>query len=257
MLLEGSVALSQVIGTNAAALGGVESVLPHDTWSMYHNPAGLAQLKEFSLSSFLSPGEFGLSQLRRVAGSMVLPTSYGVLGLGADQFGFDLYRETSLLCGLGAEIADGCLIGMAMDYRMLGIKGYGSDRSVCIGMGGLVSLTSDIVLGFDAQNITGTTVGTRKERLPQSLALGVCYGSPEKFVGIAEVEKDIRYPVSWRFGIQQAIIDAVVLSMGLAEHPYRFSTGLAVRSRWISVAWSGDDSPDLGWTHYVEVNITP
>lgn len=255
VMVVGSNGLAQTIGTNSTALAGIVSVLPHDPWALFHNPGALGDSSHLVVSSFLSTGEFGLRELRRIAGSLVVPLDGAGIGIGIDQFGFDLYKESSLFAGFGCVLDGGWSGGIGVQFRQLDIKGYGSDRSVLVHAGGLVRIAPMMTLGIEASNVTGSTIGTIRERLPQTLALGLRFEPSGHFVALGEVEKDVRYPAAAKIAVRQSLGSFVGISAGIAGHPSRFSAGVDVRYRGFTCSWAGYSHEDLGWTHHVGITV--
>ena len=247
--------VAQTVGTNSTSLAGITSVVPHDPWALFHNPGALGDSLPMTVTSFLSTGEFGLHELRRIAAAVVLPLEGAGVGIGADQFGFDLYKESSLLAGFGAGFDGGWSGGISVHIRQLDIKGYGTDRSVLIHAGSLITMTRMIVLGVSAMNITGSRIGTIRERLPQTLALGLRFEPSSDFFAVGEVEKDVRYPAAVKFAVHQSLGSFVGISAGLADHPQRLSAGIDVRYKGITCSWAGYSHEDLGWTHHVGITM--
>ena len=254
-MVVGTSGMAQNVGTNSTSLAGIVSVLPHDPWALFHNPGALGDSFSVVFTSFLSNGEFGLHELRRVSASFILPLDGAGVGIGADQFGFDLYKESSLVAGFGLALDGGWSGGISMQLRQLDIKGYGTDRSVLIHAGGLVRIARMVTLGASASNITGSTIGTIKERLPQTLALGLRFEPSGSFFAAGEIEKDVRYPAAVKVAVCQSLGSFVGISAGLADHPSRVSAGIDVRYRGIICSWAGYRHEDLGWTHHVGITV--
>jgi len=255
VMVAGSNGTAQTVGTNSTSLAGIVSVLPHDPWAPFHNPGALGDTVHVVVSSFLSTGEFGLHELRRIAAAFVLPLDGVGVGIGADQFGFDLYKESSLLAGFGAGFDGGWSGGMSVHIRQLDIKGYGTDRSVLIHAGGLVRIARMVVLGVSASNITGSTIGSIEERLPQTLALGLRFEPSGRFFAVGEIDKDVRYPAAVKIAVRQLLGAFFGISAGIADHPSRLSAGVEVRYKGFTCSWAGYSHEDLGWTHHVGITL--
>jgi len=71
-----------------------------------------------------------------------------------------------------------------------------------------------------------------------------------------ELEKDIRYPLSIKAGIEQVIFQMLRLRGGVANNPNKVSAGIAVRCSSVEFAYAGYSHADLGWTHQIELGYT-
>jgi hypothetical protein len=242
-------------GARAIGLANAYVAIADDPWAVFYNPAGLARISSIQATAFFSPARFGMSELHAVCAGATLPLNFGTCGVLVDQYGYDLYRETTLSFALGTNVNRWISLGLTTHFDRLAIKGYGVCSRFVFDAGGIASVTEDVRMGWCWENITQTTVGVKSEQLPQILSVGVLYEVTEYSRVTVELEKDIRYPIIKKFGFEQQLFDALSLRLGISDNPDKFSCGLGVRMAGCEFSYAGESHPQLGWTHQVELSV--
>lgn len=237
------------------ALAGSLSAVFGDVWSLYHNPAGLVSVDHFQSALFFIPQQFGLSELRTISFAAAFPLASIAFGAGADQFGFDLYKETTTSLALGKEIARSVSAGVVLRYQRLSIRGYGSTGTFLIDAGVGAKPLEEWTVGFIATNVAGERIGARKERLPRTVALGTGYIPFRDFLFTLEVEKDVRYPASIKVGVEQKVFECAALRCGIATRPDVVSVGFGLEFGDLLFGYATSGHPELGWTQSVELQL--
>jgi hypothetical protein len=242
-------------GARAIGLATAYVAIADDPWAVFYNPAGLAQLSSFQATVFFSPAQFGMSELRTVCAGLTIPSSFCTGGLLIDQFGYELYRETSVALGFGMSVNKWIVLGATSHLNQVAIEGYGASSRVVFDVGGIASVTEDIRLGWCWKNVTQTSVGVHSEQLPQIMSMGVCYEVMEHSRLTVELEKDIRYPIIKKFGCEQQFFDVLSVRLGISDNPDKFSFGVGVKALGCEFSYAGYSHQQLGWTHQIEVSV--
>jgi len=100
----------------ARALGLSNAVVSvSDTWSGFHNQAGLAVLADMS-AAFYYESRFQVEELSLVAGAFVLPTRTGNFGLGFLQFGKGTFKENKIGIAFAKSFSEKFSAGIQLDY---------------------------------------------------------------------------------------------------------------------------------------------
>ncbi|MCX6141759.1 MAG: hypothetical protein NTZ35_00925 [Ignavibacteriales bacterium] len=243
-------------GARAIGLANAYVAIADDPWAVYYNPAGLAWISSFQGAVFFSPAQFGMSELRTVCAGTTLPMSFCTGDLVIDQFGYELYRETSVALGFGMSVNEWIALGAATHINRVAIEGYGASSRVVFDVGGIASITENVRLGWCWKNVTQTSVGVQSEQLPQIMSMGVCYEITEYSRLTVELEKDIRYPVIKKFGYEQQLFDVLSVRLGISDNPDKFSCGVGVRALGCEFSYAGYSHQQLGWTHQIEVSVS-
>ncbi len=193
-------------GAVATGMGGAFTAFSDDMTAIYYNPAGLPNLKNFTLFGWqhsnwllgLIPDAF------YEFGSLTYPTKRGVLGIGFtyltigeveitdesnNSYKFTPY-DVILSIGFGTDIIKNLKVGGAIKYyysflvpeqvlrQVFGVEGKGTAQVPAIDVGILYNATNDLNIGASLQNIgpglkySGNDVS---EPLPSTLRFGLGY----------------------------------------------------------------------------------
>jgi hypothetical protein len=242
-------------GAKAIGLANALVAVADNPWALYYNPAGLSSLRSFELSVFYLPQQFGLTELQTVSLATGLPTSFGTVAAAAEQFGFELYRETQISLGMGKAIDWGISGGFSVHLTRISIDHYGAAQAVTLDIGLVAQLQQPVQLGFGFRNLLGAVLGTSTDRLPQVFSLGVGYMPVKDVTAIVEGEKDIRYPLVVKAAVEQRFLDLLALRAGVSNNPDKFSMGIGIRYSPLEFSYAGYSHAQLGWTHQIEITF--
>jgi hypothetical protein len=242
-------------GTKAIAVANAFVALADNPWAVCYNPAGLTQIRSPMFASFYVPQQFGVPELKTIAASAAIPLNSATVGAFIEQFGFELYRTTSIGLGCGFNPLDRISVGAAIDVEEVAIARYGVSHNITIDLGFLGKPANNLAIGFCLKNVTAATIGANRERLPQYVLMGACYSPFTGFCMVTELEKDVQFPLVVKVGIEQDFFEFVSLRCGVANNPDKFSAGLAVRYDSFEFGYAGYSHSDLGWTHQIELAI--
>jgi hypothetical protein len=243
------------LGARAVALNGAFSSLSNNSLAIFYNPAGLGQMKYRDFSVFYSPAPFGLSDLSTAAFTYAEPLKYGVIGAGLRTYGFDLYKETSIMLSYGNGYKNKLFYGVNLNFYHLNIQNYGSASSFGVDVGAMAYINKYLRWGFFGKNVTGSTIGESKEKIAQVYRTGLNY-KPLNEVGLMlEIEKDVKYPVSVRAGFEYSLLDYVDLRAGVGNEPTSFTGGIGFNYNIFQLDYALYKSQDLGITHQGSITV--
>ncbi len=140
-------------GAKQIAISGSDVALSDDVFSLFNNPAGLAQLNWRELGIYYSPAPFGFKELANGYIAYCEPLSFGCVAIGAMSYGFDLYREFKILPGFSMSYHNKLFAGLSVTIDHVSIQGYGSKTVYYINAGCLLYLTGNLRTGFSIHNI--------------------------------------------------------------------------------------------------------
>jgi hypothetical protein len=242
-------------GTKAIGMANAFVAVSDNCWAINYNPAGLSSLTAFQCSAFIVPSQFGLQELQTTALAAATPLSFATVGIEAEKFGFDLYKETEFGLALASKIDRNISAGLSFQYHRLDIVRYGTAGSYTINGGVIAHVLKNVDVGFSTHNITAATLGKIDEKMPQVCSLGTCCSPFHDLQISIEMEKDIRFPASIKMGIEQIVFAAIALRAGVANNPDKYSFGIAARYLFYEFGYAGYSHPDLGWTHQIELSF--
>lgn len=246
-----------VIGARELAVGHAETALEGTTWAMFANPAMMPENQRNA--SFFGVRHFGFTEITDMAMSVTHPTKFGVLGIGAHRYGFDLFNENRLRLGYKNSFL-GFHYGAILNYsHVVQGGGYGSAGAFGVDIGLAAPVISDLWIGAKATNINQPKYGSRNnEKLPRELSVGLSYQLSEMALFITDVVKDVQFPLSYRGGIEINIIEGLVGRAGITTAPQMFTAGFGYSgSFWgANVAVQRHEDQVMGYTPAIDFKIS-
>ena len=243
-------------GARQISLANSDVALANDVFTLFNNPAGLAQLNWKEIGIYYSPAPFGLTELANGYVAYQQPFSFGSLGIGGMTYGFDLYRETKIILGYSYNYDNIFFVGAAANYHSYSIQNYGSTGVFYFNLGALVYILDNLRWGFSTSNVNRATVADQDDQIPVILSTGFSFDILNNFSLNFALEKDIRYDPSISFGIDYDIIEYLSLRLGGANNPSRFSAGVGINYSIVSLDYAFFTHSDLGFTHQAGIIIS-
>lgn len=259
LLFSTSVSVAQFentdLGARPVGMNGSFTSLSNDAFAIFYNPSGLAQLKYRELGVYYSPSPFGLSELATGAMVYAEPTSLGTFGLGVKTYGFELYRENNIILSYGRSFSDRIFYGLNLNVFNLSIQNYNSATTFGVDLGAMAYLTDFLRWGFFGKNISGARIGASEEKISQVYRTGFTVQPREDVSFLIEAEKDVRYPLSIRAGMEYSLFDYIDLRAGIGTEPTSFSGGVGFKYDLFQVDYAIYNHQDLGITHQGTVSV--
>ncbi len=243
------------VGARPTALGGAFTSLSDNSLAIFYNPAGLGQVKYREFAAFYSPAPFGLTDLSTASLSYSEPLSFGTIGAAFKTYGFELYRENNFIVSYGNSYKNKIYYGANINVYNLHIQNYNNATAFGLDIGAMAYIAKFLQWGFFGKNITGTKIGEAKEKIAQVYRSGFTFQPEEKLRLIGEIEKDVKYPLSVRGGLEYSVIDFLDLRFGVGSQPAIFSAGVGINYNIFSFDYSFTKSEDLGFTHLGTVSV--
>lgn len=243
------------VGARPVALGGAFTSLSDNSLAIFYNPAGLGQVKYREFSAFYSPAPFGLTDLSTAAISYSEPLSFGTIGAAYKTYGFELYRENNFILSYGNSYKKKIFYGANLNLYNLNIQNYDNATAFGVDIGAMAYIAKFLQWGFFGKNITGTKIGISNEKIAQVYRTGFTFQHEDKVRVIGEIEKDVKYPISVRGGLEYSVIDFLDLRFGVGSQPAIFSAGVGINYNLFSFDYAFTKSEDLGFTHLGTVSV--
>ncbi len=236
-------------GAKQIAMSNAGVGLSDDVFSIFNNPAGLAQMNWREVGIYYSPAPFGFSELANGYVAYNEPFPFGNISVGGMNYGFELYKENKIMIGYSYNYQNNFFAGVTINYHTVSIKNYGNDASVYFDIGTLVYLNNDLRWGFAWHNINRATFGNEKDQIPTIFDSGFSYDLIENFSINLAVEKELKYNASARFGLEYDIIKYLSLRTGFSNEPSKYSVGIGINYANFSLDYAFFTHQDLGLTH--------
>lgn len=242
-------------GARQISLAQSDVAQSNDVFSVFTNPAGLAQYNWREFGVYYSPSPFGLSELANGFAAYSEPFSFGTVGAGFSIYGFDLYKETKITLSFSKNVTENIFIGLTTLYHNLKIERYGSSSTFVINIGGLAYITPDFRTGFSIKNITHSSIGDEKNQIPMIFDFGVSYDIMDEFTLNTALQKELDFPVSIKFGIEYLIIKYLSLRLGFQNEPNTFASGVGINYSLFQLDYAVFSHQELGLTHQAGIRI--
>lgn len=243
-------------GAKQISLSNSDVALSNDVFSLFNNPAGLAQMNWREVGIYYSPAPFGMSELANGYFAYHEPSSVGSFALGGMSYGFDLYKENRITLGYSYNYDNKFFAGAAINYQTVAIENYGNDGTLFFNLGGLAYVTNDLRLGFSVFNINHATIGNEDDQIPMLFNAGLSYDALSELTVNFAIEKDINFKPSLQFGISYDIIEYLSLRSGFSNEPSRYSAGIGINYSMFSLDYAMFTHNDLGITHQAGLVIS-
>ena len=217
------------MGSRSHALGNA-SVAIDDIWAYHHNPANLVSVKKLGLGLSYE-NRFLLKELQSQGFVVALPLKAGVISFGLQSFGFKNFRTNRLGLGYSMKLAEFLSCGVQLNYHQVRLTdAYGRKDALTAELGLKANITDNWKVAFSVFNLTRTKISEfGEDRLSTLMRLGTQYTFSEKVMLVAELEKNIEFPVRFKTGIEYSPIRKLFLRGGFATQPIELSAGLGYR----------------------------
>ena len=243
-------------GARQISIANSDVALANDVFTLFNNPAGLAQLNWKEVGVYYSPAPFGLTELANGYVAYQQPFDFGSLGIGGMTYGYELYRESKIILGYSYNYDNILFLGAAVNYQTYSIQNYGSTGVFYLNLGGLVYILNNLRWGFSTSNINRATVADQDDQIPVVFSTGFSFDVIQNFSLNVSLAKDIRYDLSLAFGIDYDIIEYLSLRIGAADNPSKFTAGIGINYSILGLDYAFFTHPDLGLTHQAGITLS-
>lgn len=243
-------------GAKQISLSNSDVALSNDVFSLFNNPAGLAQMNWREVGIYYSPAPFGMSELANGYFAYHEPSSIGSFALGGMSYGFDLYKENRVTLGYSYNYDNNFFAGAVINYQTVAIQNYGNDGTIFFNIGGVAYITNDLRLGFSVFNINHATIGNEDNQIPMLFNAGLSYDALNELTVNFAIEKDINFKPSLQFGINYDIVEYLSLRSGFSNEPSRYSAGIGINYSMFSLDYAMFTHNELGLTHQAGIIIS-
>ncbi|MEL7123493.1 MAG: hypothetical protein AAFO07_28870 [Bacteroidota bacterium] len=244
------------LGARSIALGNA-SIGLKGADALLNNPAGLATITSFH-AIVAAEQRFANQDLQSIAAGAAISTSSGVIGLSLNYFGFDLYNEQRIGLSYSRSLLQNFSIGAQLVLHNTQIEEYGSKLVPTFEIGLMMEIIPELTVGAYVFNPMRIELN-EDELLPTAIRLGFAYAPSDKSLFVAEVSKDIEYPVEVKAGIEYKVVDQLMLRTGISTAPEKWSFGLGylIENAGLRIDVSASHHQFLGFTPGFSVVYQP
>jgi hypothetical protein len=249
--------LPDYVGSQAAAMGGVSTLLP-SVWSATNNPGALGNLKNSEVA-VNHQQLFGLKDLAYSSFSGAYKHKTGVWGVFANRWGYEWYQYNQIGAAYGKSLTQTWSAGVNFSYNQLsfGDNYYGKASNIRVGFGSLAKLSNKLSIGVYIQNLHRPNVlSDGSERDEPSFTVGMGYKASSNTYLALEAFQQINQPLSIRMGMEFTHNEKYFFRTGISTQPFSgaFGFGMAFKKFRLNFAATYHNvlgfSPQSG-LHYV------
>jgi len=139
-------------------------------------------------------------------------------------------------------------LGVQLHYLQTTIEELGTRQTACLEFGGIAELIPNkIVFGANIFNLNQAK--TEGELIPVAMKTGLSYRVETKVVLNAEIEKDLLYKPTIKFGLEYTVMKNLKIRTGIKTKPYLHFFGLGFQDVRIQIDYAMSRHPHLGYSH--------
>ncbi|MFN1835312.1 hypothetical protein AB2B38_008620 [Balneola sp. MJW-20] len=213
-------------GARPLALGSAVTALPGEDWALFGNPA--LMIAEKVEVNFYGGRYYGLEELTDIAFRVSAPILKGTVSGGFHRYGNELFNEMNFRGGY-SRMFDKFSVGLAMNYRRMGFGGsYDDLHRISLDTGISAELTGGLTIGGRINPVWSQVLNGAHLDADQEIAAGLSYAFQQRHYISIDAVKDIRFPLSFRAGIEVELVPVLQLRAGMTTEPETFSGGIGL-----------------------------
>lgn len=235
------------VGARSNSLAGA-SVTLTDVWAVHQNPGAAAQIKSISAGVYYD-SRFLTRELQNQAVALAIPLKKGVITGGAQFFGYEQYRHSRYGVGYSLQLTEHFSAGVQGTLQQLKFNSnYGSSINATAEAGFLAKITDKWNIGFSITNIGRQRISSLEDRFNSVMRFGTSFSPSKSVKCIAEVQKDVIFPISFRGALEYKPVDEFSVRLGAQTGPANFAFGFGYEIKALSIDIGTKYHQQLGWS---------
>ena len=240
-------------GPRFTSLAGA-GVSLHDAWSMQQNQAGLASVKNITLSIAIEKpfAEYDISTQSLI---FVVPIKNNVFGFSFQRYGVSSYSEQRTAFCYAKNFGDKLYAALDFNYHSLKIENHGSTQTYSVEAGLMYRHNKNLILGAHIAN-PGQSIYNNEIyiNIPFRIQLGASYIFSEKILFCSTLEKNFKGEDDGRFGIEYQIIDLFALRGGISANSFKQYAGFGIDYQKLKLDFATSSHPVLGYSPQIALS---
>jgi hypothetical protein len=243
----------QLAGARAAGMGGAAAPVT-DVWALHYNIGALAGIQETTVAASYQ-SRLNIPELATAGLTFCMPLRIGVAGAGISRYGFGAYSLTEGSLGFAHQIRFVSL-GLQAGFVQAATKGFGSRFVPLVSFGGTAELLPKLRFGGYVYNITQSKLSPETgEHIPTLLRAGLQWQPTELFLLVAETEKDVDYPASFKAGIEYKLRPFLAVRGGFSTKPTSLHGGIGLLTGKFRIDYALQHHRYLGLLHHATFSL--
>jgi hypothetical protein len=239
---------TQVAGARRVGLGFAYTGVRGDLWSLFSNPAGIAGLKQMEVGTYVER-RFTMLNYGTIAFATPFKNGKHFAGLDVSGLGLDTYNESRVGLTYATTLFDRISLGAKINYTHFSITNYLSKSAIFADVGLNCILSKHISVGFRVFNASRSEIIKDKdEKIPTTIDGGIAYQVSDKVLIVADVQKQVNFPLSIRGGVEYAITKILKARVGASSEPVAVSAGIGINVKGLNIDFASTLHQYLGYT---------
>lgn len=238
----------------ALAIGNTASVI-EDEWGTIQNPGGIL-FSEYTHNLVMSYHnryvQYGIHD-----GHIGYGVSFGKVNAAAtvSYFGDNLLNQSKIGLAAAHKIRFARL-GVRLNYHQVALRGYQANKAFSIDIGGVFTLSPELVLGMSFVNIGQSKyLGEIENSVPSGMTLGLAYLPIKELRIHLQLDKDLRLSEDVRAGMEYQLNEVFRIGTGLSFLKPVAYGGLGIHFNNITLDLAGQYHFDLGFSGMFSTRI--
>lgn len=240
-------------GGRGAALGGATVTLD-DSWSVFHNQAGLVGLKGFTAGAFFQ-NRFLIKELGDRGIFTALPVNNGTFAFSYQNFGYSAFNQSRVGLAYALKLSEKFSVGVQLNYHSLRIaEGYGTARSFSAEGGFIYKMNEHLTIAGHLENANRARLASfNDERMPSVLRLGAHYAFSDKVKLIAQAQQVTEQKINVTGALEYDIAKSIVVRAAAGANPSLTSFGFGWKNEFLRADVAAAYHNTLGFTPQISL----
>lgn len=187
-----------------------------------------------------------------MAAAFVAPIKVGVAGVNVFRFGNELYNEQIIAAGYSNRFGLASL-GLSLNYIQYNTEGFGRKGVVTVSLGGIATLTPELLIGAHITNVNQPEISADEERVPTRITTGIGFKPSDKVFICAEIEKELSSETTFKTGLDYNIHKKFAIRTGFNLNPDAGFIGLGFKPKKLSIDYALAYNFNTGMNHQASV----
>lgn len=224
-----------------------------DVWSLQHNQAGLAGLK--NPTAAIGYEQRYLDQdVSTQSALFAYPSKNNVFGISFQRYGFSAYNEQQVSFALARSFGNSIYAALDFNFHQVNIPNYGSAQTFSVEAGLQYRATDNLWLGAHVANPTRNGYNTSVDAVvPVSLQFGASYRFSDKVLIASSIEKTLNENTDLRTGLEYNIISWLALRGGISANPFGQYVGFGLNHQHFRIDVAASSHPVLGYSPQIAI----
>lgn len=212
---------------SAKSLGmGAADLTFEGVYGLLGNPAGISSTQNIEVIGNTYQPYF--TEINQLNFGLTAPFLSGGIGINLSQFGIEAFKNQSISLSYGKKLLDNLNIGLRFGYYHSRIEKYKNQSEINFSLGLQTQLGKDLKIAASLFRPTKLT-SDENETINTVLKIGGSYFPSSKINLVAELEKDLDYPLRFNGGLEYQFSKTVASRIGVRTAPAVYSFGICIK----------------------------